>query len=166
MCTYLIKFPAPPEFIHPPTSSVPGGRRSWFIFHFLSSRPQARHGSSCASRSSSPTSRLTRFGLQAEISGAASIGPSSSANGAAHNHTMKIHFLVVGGSISGLASAIALCRAGHNVTVLDVEEEAEAVSRPLITALSENSHHRRPGALPAALCLRTSANCSCDGAWT
>ncbi|KAI0093314.1 hypothetical protein BDY19DRAFT_903077 [Irpex rosettiformis] len=41
------------------------------------------------------------------------------------DHFLKIHFLVVGGSLAGYASALSLCRAGHSVTVLDVEDKVE-----------------------------------------
>ncbi len=40
---------------------------------------------------------------------------------------MPIEFLVVGGSIAGLSAAIALRRAGHKVTVFDIENPFEAV---------------------------------------
>ncbi|EKM54065.1 uncharacterized protein PHACADRAFT_162446 [Phanerochaete carnosa HHB-10118-sp] len=36
---------------------------------------------------------------------------------------LRIHFLVIGTTAAGLASAIALRRAGHRVTVLDVEDQ-------------------------------------------
>ncbi|TFK82561.1 FAD/NAD(P)-binding domain-containing protein [Polyporus arcularius HHB13444] len=39
---------------------------------------------------------------------------------------MPIEFLVVGGSIAGLSAAIALRRAGHKVTVFDIENPFEA----------------------------------------
>ena len=41
---------------------------------------------------------------------------------------MKIHFVVVGGSLTGYASALTLCKVGHRVTVLDIEDEVESVS--------------------------------------
>lgn len=41
---------------------------------------------------------------------------------------MRIHFLVIGGTVSGLSCGIALCRAGHNVTILEVEDELDQVS--------------------------------------
>ncbi|KAI0700907.1 hypothetical protein BC835DRAFT_1325529 [Cytidiella melzeri] len=43
---------------------------------------------------------------------------------------MKIHFVVVGGSLTGYGCALTLCRAGHSVTVLDVEDKLEAAWGP------------------------------------
>ena len=40
---------------------------------------------------------------------------------------LPIDFLIIGGSICGLSSAIALRRAGHNVTVFDLCSPLEPV---------------------------------------
>lgn len=42
-------------------------------------------------------------------------------------HLLRIHFLIVGGSFTGYASALTLCRAGHRVTVLDIGDKVETV---------------------------------------
>lgn len=43
----------------------------------------------------------------------------------------KLHVLIVGGGIGGLASAIAIAAAGHRATVLEAQEEfSEATSPP------------------------------------
>jgi salicylate hydroxylase len=39
-----------------------------------------------------------------------------------------LQVLIVGGGIGGLAAAIAICRAGHSVTVLESAEKIEEVS--------------------------------------
>lgn len=45
---------------------------------------------------------------------------------------LPIDFLVVGGGVSGLASAIALTRVGHRVTVLERDATVDHVSSALV----------------------------------
>jgi monoamine oxidase len=42
--------------------------------------------------------------------------------------SLKIHFIILGATAAGLTSAIALRRAGHDVTVLEVEDTIALVS--------------------------------------
>ncbi|KAI0812477.1 hypothetical protein BC629DRAFT_1589237 [Irpex lacteus] len=53
-------------------------------------------------------------------------------------HLLRIHFLIVGGSFTGYASALTLCRAGHRVTVLDVEDKVETAWGHYAAALTPN----------------------------
>lgn len=42
--------------------------------------------------------------------------------------SLKIHFIILGATAAGLACAITLRRAGHQVTLLEVEDEVANVS--------------------------------------
>ncbi|KAI0344632.1 FAD/NAD(P)-binding domain-containing protein [Trametopsis cervina] len=48
----------------------------------------------------------------------------------ANDHLMQIHFLVVGGGVAGYACAVALSRAGHRVTLLDLENALDLAWGP------------------------------------
>ncbi|VDB90846.1 unnamed protein product [Peniophora sp. CBMAI 1063] len=50
-------------------------------------------------------------------------GTSASAHPPERKAFLQIHFVVVGGGIAGLSAAVALCRVGHRVTLLERDED-------------------------------------------
>lgn len=61
---------------------------------------------------------------------------------------LAIDFLIVGGGIAGLASAIALTRIGHRVTVLERDATVDHVRHSPSYSVDidgTDNHRRRPG---------------------